>query len=313
MFRPVDRRPGGFTLIELLVVIAIIGVLIGLLLPAVQKVREAANRSMCTNNMKQLGLALHAYHDANNGFPAAASTNPSTQSWCPFVLPFIEQGNVQAQWDFRTIWNAPAPNINFSVSQMRIKVFVCPSAAPPETRLGNANLKAPIDYSPIINWLVSPNPNLTGPTASPYFNVGIPPVDTLYQGVMGLNQSRSVADITDGSSNTFLLVEVAGRNQHWIQRQLQPAPIPGEGGTWANPRNGIVSQGFDPANPAAAIGPCGINCTNFSEIYSFHSGGANVLFADGSVHFMSETAPFYVVASLRTRNAGENVPQGFYN
>ena len=189
---------------------------------------------------------------------------------------YIEQGNIN-QYDFKSAWNTAAPNINATTTLNRIKVFTCPSAAPPETRLGNTNTRAPIDYSAIINWLVSPNPNLTGPTASPYFNTGVPPVDTSYQGVMGLIVSRTIAEVTDGTSNTFLLVEVAGRNQSWIQGILQPTTIPGEGGTSANPPNGIISQGFDPANPAAAIGPCGINCTNFSEIYSFHKGGANVL------------------------------------
>src|SRR5438874_2203582 len=100
----------AFTLIELLVVIAIIAILIGLLVPAVQKVREAANRANCQNNMKQLGIALHNYHGAFLRFPAAKQTTPTVQSWYPYILPYIEQENLFKQYRFDLDWDDAATN-----------------------------------------------------------------------------------------------------------------------------------------------------------------------------------------------------------
>src|SRR5690242_14104245 len=107
--RPKQART-GFTLIELLVVIAIIAILIGLLVPAVQKVREAAARIKCQNNLHQLGLALHGYHDVNGGFPAAKVTTPTTHTWFPFILPYIEQDNLFRRYRFDLDWDDAATN-----------------------------------------------------------------------------------------------------------------------------------------------------------------------------------------------------------
>src|SRR5437762_2596554 len=117
----------GFTLIELLVVIAIIAVLIGLLLPAVQKVREAAARLQCTNNLKQWALALHSFHDTNGKFPYFSISVPNRQTWAPFVMPYLEQGNLVARYTLTTDWyNVP----NLAVTQIPLPVFNCPSDRP---------------------------------------------------------------------------------------------------------------------------------------------------------------------------------------
>src|SRR5438270_413605 len=139
-----NRSPAGFTLIELLVVIAIIGVLIALLLPAVQKVREAANRMQCTNNLKQLGLAMHSFENTRGGFPPCRVTggtafpelptaNPANQhSWAPFMLPYLEQQALYQQYNFKVAFEnnttATGGITNYQVIQHDIKVFLCPSA-----------------------------------------------------------------------------------------------------------------------------------------------------------------------------------------
>ncbi len=328
------RRRAGFTLIELLVVIAIIGVLIGLLLPAEQKVREAASRMSCQNNLKQLGLALHNYHDAQGGFPPATfqtfiNPNPPPPSdgagitFVPFLFPYIEQGNLP--FDLTKPYTNPAnanppPTGGPSNNNRLIKLLICPSAPPADARDVGPRPpqfpQQPSDYHPIIAVLAVPNPYLTGPTASPYFNVGVPPADPSYHGILALNVRRPITEVSDGSSNTLLLVESAGLPETWAKRsRIGYRPLTGwasAGRTWVP---GV--RGTDPNLPPNADGtlafpgPCAINCTNFRDVYAFHAGGSNFVFGDGSVRFMSENMPLYVLGLLFTRNGGEVTPQGF--
>jgi prepilin-type N-terminal cleavage/methylation domain-containing protein/prepilin-type processing-associated H-X9-DG protein len=311
MARRLESRSPGFTLIELLVVIAIIAILIGLLLPAVQKVREAAARMKCSNNLKQLGLALHNHESTFGYFPAAKVRQPATatdsaatvlSSWPPKIMPYIEQGAVYQRYDFNSRFDqAPndAPNANATgfINQTQLVIFLCPSA--PQGRKG-ANGRGILDY-PAINQVTRPNPNVNPMPAS----------DSTWLGVLGFNVTRRIAEVTDGTSNTLLLAEDAGRNENWEMGRKLGTGGTGEAGAWPNPAGSINISGFDPKTMTSP-GACAINCTNGNEIYSFHTGGANVLFADGSVHFLKATTNINIVVALMTRSNNEVIPGDTY-
>jgi prepilin-type N-terminal cleavage/methylation domain-containing protein/prepilin-type processing-associated H-X9-DG protein len=281
----------GFTLIELLVVIAIIAILIGLLLPAVQKVREAAARMSCSNNLHQLGIGLHGYHDANGGFPPSKVTvgGKNYHAWTIYVLPHIEQGNVSRLYNFGKPFDDKTNDTG--VIQHDIPTFLCPAA--PGGRKG-ANGRGVTDYS-AVNQITRPNP---------YYATKLPPSDSTHIGVLGLNVSRRLTDIADGTTNTMLLAEDAGRNETWVMGKR--VSTSGTTGAWGNPATEINVSGFVPAT-GKAPGPCAVNCTNNNEIYGFHSSGANTVFADGSVHTLRAQLDINKVIPLVTRASGDFV------
>ena len=296
MTRVPARRPRpGFTLIELLVVIAIIAILIGLLLPAVQKVREAAARAKCQNNLKQLGLGLHNHHDAVGGLPPALQNTPN-MGWTYFVLPYIEQGPLDKQIRRDRNWDDAATNDKNpgGVNQVDLPLFLCPSA--PTGRLGSRGRHI-LDY-PAITQITRPNP----------FVVKMPSSDPTYIGVLGHNVRRRLVEIIDGTSNTVVLAESAGRNQTWILGQMTSTS--GTTGAWANPATQIVVSGFDVATKSIP-GACAVNCTNQNEVYAFHPAGANGLFADGSVRLLPARLDINILIPVMTRARGETVQLNF--
>jgi prepilin-type N-terminal cleavage/methylation domain-containing protein/prepilin-type processing-associated H-X9-DG protein len=292
MYRRMTREPAGFTLIELLVVIAIIGVLISLLLPAVQKVREAAARAQCLNNLKQIGLALHNYHDTQKHFPPSDTNRPERRhSWVTFILPFLEQGPLYSRYNFKADWYDLR---NQPVVSTQLQLLQCPSA-PFQNRIDPAypSLPACGDYN-------ATNGVEPGLVAAGF----VPPTDL--RGVLLSNQTTRITDITDGTSSTILITEDAGRPQLWNAGK----PVPGgyaAGGAWADRRGPFTLSGssLDGTTP---FGPCGINCTNDNEVYSFHTGGADALFVDGSVRFIYSTVSIRTLAALITRSGGEVAP-----
>ncbi|HZV05639.1 MAG TPA: DUF1559 domain-containing protein [Gemmataceae bacterium] len=307
------RTRRGFTLIELLVVIAIIGVLIGLLLPAVQKVREAAARIQCKNNLKQIGLALHCYHDRMNGFPPAYFSNllPGTQpsdpdgdctwnekgpgwGWGAFLLNDLEQNNLYRQIRFDLDIKDPA---NAAARTMTLKVYICPSephSDPFMTVDANGNSLVMLAHSSYIGMNGAPN----GVTSDAFDN----------NGAFIRNTRLQMKDITDGLSNTLFIGERCTNmsNTTWVGA-VQGSVVPDlrykdTADQMANAEGDaalVLAHGSTthlPNNPVV---------TDADATASFHTNGVNFLFGDGSVQSINSGIDPNVYQALCTRNGGE--------
>jgi prepilin-type N-terminal cleavage/methylation domain-containing protein/prepilin-type processing-associated H-X9-DG protein len=330
------RRPDGFTLIELLVVIAIIAILIGLLLPAVQKVREAAARTKCQNNLKQLGLALLNYHDSNGYLPAAwlvlpLPTNPQqtyNTSWIPFTFPYLEKGTISASYNFAVNFDdatnddkakTGAPNFP---NAMHVPTLMCPSDPKPDRVTDTAN-RAPTDYQPTCELIpTSRPPNNPFADYPGTFGMAFPPGDASYVGVLAKSVPtkpvrRKITDVTDGSSNTIMLAECAGLTDIYLSGGRPANITPTGDAAWCNPQTQIVVGGCDP-NTGVVPGPQAINGCNsgnghvMNQVFSFHNQGANTVFADGSVHFLNQSIKLEFLIALVTRGYGEVIPAGSF-
>jgi prepilin-type N-terminal cleavage/methylation domain-containing protein/prepilin-type processing-associated H-X9-DG protein len=320
-----NNKRRGFTLIELLVVIAIIAVLLALLIPAVMKVREAANRMKCANNLKQLGLALHGYHDVNKKFPPGRVQGPYPEArvygmvnhgWAVFILPYLEEQALYNAYH----WDQELSTLtNQDVVAHPLKNFWCPSC-PEEDRydkthgmfLSNGGKGACGDYAPTwgVDVALVTQGLIDKPADSPFFIPGSPnplPGFWVYRGVLVPNQMTRIAEIADGTSNTIVLSEDAGRPQLWRDGQAVPGQEQAvNGGPWAGFQTGITVMGST-ADGTQRPGPCALNCTNDHEVYSFHPGGANALFADGHVQYLATGTNIRVLAALVTRAGREIV------
>ena len=312
------RARGGFTLIELLVVIAIIAILIGLLLPAVQKVREAAARSSCSNNLKQIGLAFHNYQSQTGYLPPGALRSPASgtvgpfyqkfgvttngvrHAWSVFLLPHMEQENLSRQYNLNADW---ASTTNKPVIETPVKVMVCPSApggserANAKTVSGVAVRAAAGDYAP------------NNAYDSALEAAGLVDVTVNRAGVLQVNQAWSIPEIADGTSNTIALSEDAGRPDEWRAGKLAITNGQTDGG-WADHDCEFILHGYNAAGTATP-GPCHTNCINNNEVYSFHTGGAMHVFADGSVHFIRSSMDIRQFVKLITRAGGDVAPSDY--
>jgi prepilin-type N-terminal cleavage/methylation domain-containing protein/prepilin-type processing-associated H-X9-DG protein len=318
-------RRKAFTLIELLVVIAIIGILISLLLPAVQKIREAAARMSCSNNLKQLGLAAHNFHDANSKFPSAVNlpytvsvatgTTPTAPmpgkyiSLFQALLPYVEQGNLYNQFDFThdqyTNSISPAGPAN-----QIVKTYLCPSDAGPQHTTYQASSTSPIYYFAANSYVA--NAGVVG------FYTG----SMDQTGVFYINSSVTITSISDGTSNTFMFGERNRLDPNFdvvYGTTLQPDYFEQHSGwAWTNSLPGFDYLGgaVQPINwkfPPVKTDPGFVlEDARFSGYGSQHTAGANFAFADGSVHFLTQNVPLLVLQQLSTRAGGEVIDASQY-
>ena len=299
-FEPPRR---GFTLVELLVVIAIIGVLVALLLPAVQSAREAARRMQCSNNVKQIGLGLHSFHDTHNFLPAGGITkaHPPLQipsgvlhGWGVFVLPYVEQKALYEKYRLDKDWRGPE---NKEVRETYMKMYLCPSS-PVQKRTDTAT-------SGGFTWTAAAGDYFVNNAVSTVLSTANL-VDTYSggqeQGVMNVDQYLRFAQITDGLSNTAWIHEDAGRPTQFRAGKRLTGRFSGAG--WADRDNEGILHGFNAAGTTSG-GPCAVNCSNDNETYAFHPSGAMILMGDGGVRFLSQSTNIRIVARLITRGAGE--------
>lgn len=322
------RRRSGFTLIELLIVIAIIGILIAMLLPAVNGVREAARKTQCANNFKQVGLALQSYHEAKGSFPPGTThhTSPNLEgfSWCVWILPFMEQQNVFDRIDFSDDgWVGSSPPNAIAVANVNIDTFNCPSS--PATRMLKYD-PAATTYEPYqigdmvgIAGAIIPGDDRADPVSY------LPANRHAWNGVLFGGGTVKFSHIRDGATNVMMVGETSdwGRNPGlpgqvydcrgqfpagWMMgadRQKPDTAAPDRrvfNTTIINthPLGSKVCDGGQ--NPDFSVGH---NYDNNTPIQAAHPGGAHVLFCDGSVHFLPESIDFDLLKLLAVRDSGE--------
>jgi hypothetical protein len=294
--------------VELLVVIAIIGVLTGLILPAVQASREAARRTNCTDHFKQIGLAILNFEEAQHRFPASLTRNTARRrSWAIDVLPYLEEQPLWKLYSQKLEWHEPP---NLPVVSQRLPVFECPSSSEDHLDNGTVPMKDVLTYLTAVGDYVpieGVDVRLAPPsgTLADFAGSGIMARDGL-----GPNQIRK---IVDGMSHTILVGESAGRpNLYQLNRMTGAHYVRGAG--WADHRCGLTLHGASPKDGSVTSVPysCPINCTNEDEVYAFHPGGAGFVFADGSTHFISEQIDIRILARLITADKREQIPADAY-
>jgi prepilin-type N-terminal cleavage/methylation domain-containing protein len=333
--RPALRT--AFTLVELLVVIAIIGILIALLLPAVQAAREAARRTQCSNNFKQVGLALHNYHTAHGRFPYGTTGIHSQSphygySWAMAIWPYLEQGNIHGQIDYHASGWAYLGNQDV-LDGVSFSMMWCPSSPCPMF-LNGRNVTTPTGAEIFIGTMVGVAgaiPDVAGRNRND--PTGAADTRHAWNGILAASTALPIAKIHDGTSNVIMVAETSDWGRHIsdpdkpydIRGQYPHGPLMGGQPMEAHGQyHGNDHRAFNttvvhsyPLNAKLSIGGShsnasmrGHNYDNNTPIQSAHTGGAFVLLADGSVHFLGESLDFDLFRNLAIRDSGA-VKSGF--
>lgn len=316
--------PAGFTLVELLVVIAIIGILVGLLLPAVQSAREAARRSQCLNNLRQLGLACHNYADTNKGFPSSADKNHGG-SFLFEILPFLEQEALHSQFDLS---RHVADEVNRHLWSQPLTMARCPSQSNDRLTLVSA-VPGPNEFLDDVDWrshylavMGAKETCDTDPARNnPYTMLRPKELCVANSAVEGGSANNGMMfpesrvkfkDVTDGTSNTFLIGEFswdAGIMRVWVVGSLRyPGTSFRAAHKWAyGARN--VALPLNTATSSRELDSSGSRPQNDASFGSLHPGGCHFAFADGSSRFIQENISLGLLKGMASRNVGETLSE----
>ena len=312
MRRPRRLAKSGFTLVELLVVIAIIGILVALLLPAVQSAREAARRMQCQNNLKQIGLALHNYHTAHKSFPVGMKDRIqedfTRQCWMHYLLPYVEAQNLYDR--FKPHMDVGQTALLWPGRETVVSTFMCPSdSANPKTTNGNTNQGFFGNY--VLCWGSQ--------------EMGQAGTGTKMDGLFYPQSKTRIADIRDGTSNTVMGAElIIVPNANGDTSACASGGYDYRGAYFNAMHGGALFTTLNPPNTtvpdhlwnrcsnhqpgaAAPTAPCSGCGTSYTQVHarSYHAGGIDLLLADGSVRFLTESVDRVVFQEMGTRAGGE--------
>jgi hypothetical protein len=312
-------RPAGYTLLECLILLAILLIVIGIAIPAVFQVHQAANRARCANNLRRLGLACNGFENVYGFFPSSIKELGPQRSWAMQILPWIDQEELARQYDYEKPWYDPA---NAEAIRRQVPLFYC-AACPygPRTVSGTAKVKTtspdgdrrrvevPFTEAACTDYAVIHQ------VRTEAFTRGF--VDKAGPGLLAEDRFPRRSDVSDGLANTVMIVEAAGRPDEWMAGRRTRTNIKPADAVLASRDNDFSLRGFSwdaesQTYSNAHSGPCAINCSNVEGVYSFHLGGAQAVFGDGSVRFLRQTVSTQLMARLVTRAGGEEVDWNDY-
>lgn len=328
-----SRRFHGFTLVELLVVIAIIGILIAMLLPAIQAAREAARRMSCSGNMRQIGLAAINYESAHRYYPPCSyvfsyERREEGHNFLTFILPYIEESKIYENYHFERSWDCKMTIYpNRQTTAVPISLYKCPSApvktgSPPDCPFkdyyqcsadyaacsvivrGSSDVRKAINAGVLAdrgdgndgrnNWRSILHPIFDRPVVNGVKTHTVSAIGTV------TSKTTSQSDVVDGVSNSILLTEASGRAEYWKDGEYIE-DLPDTGWHWADVGGWLWAHNICEGKM--------FNCKNNNEMYSFHPGGCQFIYGDGSVHFLSNEIELNTFVSLFTCAAEDLVDE----